>query len=226
MGSLFDNKRSELIRKYEGIENDAYQLPGEDFHTIGYGSTSYEDGSPIGPNDSISDERAKELLNHHIDRTRSLVSQEPGYDELPPNAQVAVDSFAYNTGPNFIKDDKNFGTINSAIRSGDPQAVADALPLYDNGGLPGLVRRRQEEAALAVTPAMDPVDSTLANDRTRAFGTPAVLNGKDVKWGGVDYGWQSPASFSTIEPPPPAPEPQPQNAVSRFAGKVFGLFGN
>ena len=223
MGSLFDKKRSELIRQYEGKENNAYRLPGENFYTIGYGSTSYEDGSRIGANDSISDERAKELLNHHIDRTRSLVSQEPGYDELPPNAQVAVDSFAYNTGPNFIKDDKNFGTINRAIRSGDPQAVADALPLYDNGGLPGLVRRREEEAALAVTPAMDPVDSTLANDRTRAFGTPAVLNGEDVKWGGVDYGWQSPESFSTIEPPALTPEPQPQNAVKRFAGKIFGM---
>ena len=110
--------------------------------------------------------------------------------KLPPNAQVAVDSFAYNSGPNFIKDDKRFGTINQAIRSGDAQAVADALPLYDNGGLPGLVRRRAEEAQLSLTPAMDPVDSTLANDRTRAFGTEAVLNGKPVMWGGKTYGWQ------------------------------------
>jgi GH24 family phage-related lysozyme (muramidase) len=218
---LFDRKRSDLIRKYEGFEGDAYQLHGEDFHTIGYGSTSYEDGSPIGANDSISEERAQELLNHHIERTRGLVSEVPGYSQLSPNAQVAVDSFAYNTGPNFINDDDGFGTINRAIRAGDDQAVADALPLYDNGGLPGLVRRRQEEAELAVTPAMDPVDSTLARDRTRAFGTDAVLKGQPVKWGGVDYGWQSPESFAGITPPAPKPKPQP-SAKPGF-GNLFGL---
>jgi GH24 family phage-related lysozyme (muramidase) len=199
---LFDKKRQDLIRKYEGFENKAYQLHGEDFHTIGYGSTSYEDGSPIGATDNISRERAQELLNHHIERTRSKVSQLEGYQQLPPNAQVAVDSFAYNSGPNFIDDDKGFGTINRAIRAGDAQGIADALPLYNNGGLAGLVRRRKEEADLALTPAMDRVDSTLANDLTRKFGTPAVLEGKDVRWGGKHHGWQSPESFSTIKPPP------------------------
>ena len=215
MPSIFDRKRSDLIRSYEGFEPEAYQLPGEDFNTIGYGSTSYEDGSAVGPNDRVSKERAQELLDFHIQRTRDPVLKLEGYKKLPPNAQVAVDSFAYNTGPNFINDDRGFGTINRAIRSGDAQAVADALPLYDNGGLPGLTRRRAEEAELAITPAMDSVDSTLANDRTRAFGTEAVLDGKPVMWGGQNYGWQSPSAFETITPPSPTPiegqKPGPMN---------------
>lgn len=215
MPSIFDDKRSKLIRSYEGFEPKAYRLPGEDFNTIGYGSTSYEDGSPVGSNDVVSQQRAQELLDYHIERTRGLVSELDGYKQLPPNAKVAVDSFAYNTGPNFIKDDNNFGTINRAIRSGDAQAVADALPLYDNGGLPGLVRRRAEEAELAITPAMDPVDSTLANDLSRKFGTDAILEGKPVVWGGKDYGWQSPEAFKEITPPAPVPienqEPNPMN---------------
>ena len=33
------------------------------------------------------------------------------------------------------------------------------------------------------------------------FGQEAVLNGAPVRWGGNDYGWQSPGSFSTITPP-------------------------
>ena len=57
---------------------------------------------------------------------------------------------------------------------------------------------------------MDSVDSTLANDLTRKFGTNAVLKGKPVKWGGQDYGWQSPASFDSIPTPaPPAAKPEP-----------------
>ena len=197
---VFDKKRSDLIRKYEGYKGNAYQLANEDFHTIGYGSTSYQDGSPIRANDTISKQAAQDLLNHHIKRTKSKVSQVKGYQQLPPNAQVAVDSFAYNTGPNFINDDKSYGTINRAIRAGDAQAVADALPLYNNGGLAGLVKRRKEEAALAVTPAMDRADSTLANNSTRKFGTSAVLKGANVRWGGKDHGWQSPESFSLIAP--------------------------
>lgn len=215
MPNLFDRKRSDLIRSYEGFEPDAYRLHGEDFNTIGYGSTSYQDGSPIENQDRVSKEQAQQLLEFHIARTRGPVSKLDGYKKLPPNAQVAVDSFAYNSGPNFIKDDKRFGTINQAIRSGDAQAVADALPLYDNGGLPGLVRRRAEEAKLALTLAMDPVDSTLANDRIRAFGTKAVLNGKPVMWGGSSYGWQSPESFNTIQSPVGVPierqRPAPMN---------------
>ena len=35
----------------------------------------------------------------------------------------------------------------------------------------------------------------------RNFGQEAVLNGKKVKWGGNDYGWQSEESFNTIEKP-------------------------
>ena len=131
-----------------------------------------------------------------------------------------MDSLAYNTGPNFINDDRGFGTIISAIRSGEAK-VADALPLYDNGGLPGLTRRRAEEAELAITPAMDPIDSTLANDRIRAlFGTEAVLDGKPVMWGGQDYGWQSPSVFETITPPAPTPierqEPGPMKSGFRM----------
>ena len=212
----FDQKRLDLIRKYEGYDPNAYQLAGEDFHTIGYGSTEYADGRPIGANDSITKEAAQNLLNHHIERTRGKVSQLEGYQQLPPNAQVAVDSFAYNTGPNFIDDDKGYGTINRAIRAGDAQGVADALPLYDNGGLAGLVRRREEEANLAITPAMDRVDSTLANDLTRKFGTDAVLGGKSVKWGGKDYGWQSPESFGSLTPPKPQTADQNPSLYNLF----------
>lgn len=212
--------RDRMITEFEGYEPNAYR-DSEGIPTIGIGATSYEDGSPVRMGESIDRGRADELLRFHIDRARENLVNEPGYQGLDPNARVAVDSFAYNAGPNFINDDEGFGTINRAIRSSDAQGVADALPLYDNSGTPGLVRRRAAEAELATTPAMDPVDSTLANDRTRAFGTEAVLNGEPVNWGGTNYGWQSPESFATIEPPAPA-----MNADTgvRKAGGIFGMF--
>ena len=35
-------------------------------------------------------------------------------------------------------------------------------------------------------------------NETRPFGSDSTLNGKPVKWGGDDYGWQSPESFRNI----------------------------
>ena len=208
--------RNEMIRHFEGNHSEAY-LDSEQIPTIGIGATSYEDGTPVKMGDTITDERSEELLNYHLNRANSRVREMDGYQMLPPNAKAAVDSFAFNSGPNFM--DGGFETITRAIESGDERAVADALPLYTNGGTPGLVRRRAAEADLALTPAMDPVDSTLANDRTRKFGTEAVLNGEPVKWGGEDYGWQSPESFATIEEPVPD---------TQFAGErpgIKNLFG-
>jgi len=197
--------RDDMIRHFEGNKLKAY-VDSEGIPTIGTGATSYEDDSPVRLGDSITQDRSEELLRYHLDRATSKLRDVEGYQMLTPNAQSAVDSFAFNAGPNFIEQDDNFGTINRAIRAGDVQGVADALPLYDNGNTPGLVRRRQAEQKLALTPAMDSVDSTLANDLTRKYGTDAVLNGNPVKWGGKDYGWQSPESFASIEPPKPAPQ--------------------
>ena len=208
--------RDEMIRHFEGNKLKAY-VDSEGIPTIGTGATSYEDDSPVRLGDTITQDRSEKLLRFHLDRATNKLRDIEGYQMLTPNAQAAVDSFAFNAGPNFIEQDDNFGTLNRAIREGSAQGVADALPLYDNGNTPGLVRRRQAERDLALTAAMDPVDSTLANDLTRKFGTDAVQNGQPVKWGGQNYGWQSPESFNTIQPPPPpTAEQQPS---------LYNLFG-
>lgn len=44
---------------------------------------------------------------------------------------------------------------------------------------------------------------------SRPVGSKAVLNGKPVVWGGDNYGWQSPASFSKIPQQPAAAASRP-----------------
>jgi hypothetical protein len=44
--------------------------------------------------------------------------------------------------------------------------------------------------------------TTTQRDQLRQPGTNAVLNGKEVKWGGQNYGWQSPESFKKLEQGP------------------------
>ena len=195
-----EQELADMVAHFEGEHQDAY-LDSELIPTIGIGATTYEDGSPVEMGDNITKQRVDELFKFHLDRATEKVRNDPGFQKLPPNAQAAIKSFAFNVGPNFMERGDDFGTITRAIQASDPQAIAEALPLYNNGGLPGLVRRREAERRLVLRPLMDPVDSTLANDRTRAFGTPAVLKGKTVKWGGPEYGWQSPESFNLIKPP-------------------------
>lgn len=50
----------------------------------------------------------------------------------------------------------------------------------------------------------------------RPFGSDAVLNGKPGKWGGDNYGWQSPDSFSTI------PKPSPMRMAGAALKNLFG----
>jgi len=211
-----DQKLADMVAGFEGEHQDAY-LDSELIPTIGIGATTYEDGSPVELGDNITKQRVDELFKFHLDRAIEKVRNDPGFQQLPPNAQSAVKSFAFNAGPNFMERGDDFATITRAIKAGDAQAVADALPLYDNGGLPGLVRRRAAEARLATRPAMDSIDSTLANDRTRAFGTPAILKGETVKWGGPEYGWQSPESFDLITPPV-------NNPTNNESNKFFAMF--
>jgi len=211
-----EQELADMVAHFEGEHQDAY-LDSERIPTIGIGATTYEDGSKVKMGDNITKQRVDELFKFHLDRATEKVRNDPGFQQLPPNAQAAVKSFAFNVGPNFMDDPEGFGTITRAIQASDPQAIAEALPLYDNSGTPGLVRRRAAEARLAVRPAMDPVDSTLANDRTRAFGTPAVKNGMPVKWGGPEYGWQSPESFDLIKPPV-------DNTPDREYKKFFAMF--
>ena len=211
-----DQKLADMVAHFEGEHQNAY-LDSELIPTIGIGATTYEDGSPVELGDNITKQKVDELFKFHLDRATEKVRNDPGFQKLPPNAQSAIKSFAFNAGPNFMERGDDFATITRAIKAGDAQAVAAALPLYDNGGLPGLVRRREAEARLALRPAMDPIDSTLANDRTRAFGTPAVLKGKTVKWGGPEYGWQSPESFDLITPPI-------NNPTNNESNKFFAMF--
>ena len=185
------------IAHFEGNKLEAYKCSAGK-PTIGIGATYYEDGTPVRMGDKINQERAQELFEFHMADAMRKVKEDPGYQKLTPNAQGAVQSFAFNVGPNFMERGDDFATITRAIKAGDPHAVADALPLYDNGGTPGLVRRRKWEADLARRPAMDPVDSTLRNDRTRALGTEAVLGGKTVRWAGENFGWQSPESYDKV----------------------------
>lgn len=185
---IADRERDALIRHFEHFEPQAYPRPEGGGFAYGYGFNYDAQGKDVQPGATITKQQAETLLPVKVAEHARKMHQDAGFRKLSPNAQAALESFAFNAGPNFFGSE-NFKTLTAAIKSGDEKKVAAALKLYDNGGVPGLVRRRETEARLAARPYMSPKNSTLANDRTRKQGTKATLNGKPVKWDAKAKRW-------------------------------------
>jgi GH24 family phage-related lysozyme (muramidase) len=142
-----------LVKEFEGCRLSAYPDPetGAEPWTIGWGSTSYDDGAPVKRGDRISQELADLLLAGRLERDHRLLTQRiPSWGELTTNQQAALLSFTYNCGPAWFGS-KGFTTITKVLQAGELEKMPAALMLYVNPGGPseaGLRRRRKAEAAL------------------------------------------------------------------------------
>ena len=149
---FYRQKRDALIKDFEKFRAEPY-LDSELIPTIGYGTTAYPDGTKVTLNDpSITEETANSYFQTHINEFNDHISKAPGFGDLDEATQAALGSFAYNTGPNVFTAPKGYETLQAAVKSGDKQQIADAMKLYNNGGLAGLVRRREAEIDLMHTP--------------------------------------------------------------------------
>ena len=140
-------KGLELIKKYEGFSSKPYLCPAK-VPTIGYGSTYYEDGSKVKLTDSpITQERATKLLE------ALLVSFEKAVDSycidtINQSQFDALCSFAYNCGVGNLKSSTLLKKVN--VNPDNPTIKDEFLKWTKGGGktMPGLIRRRTEEAQL------------------------------------------------------------------------------
>ncbi|MCA0234163.1 MAG: lysozyme [Bacteroidetes bacterium] len=84
-----------LIRGFEGFQAKAY--PDGGAYSIGYGSQTWEDGTPVKAGQTITKERAEKLLTHHVARFATTVN---AYITVPlTQGQFdALTSFTYNVG--------------------------------------------------------------------------------------------------------------------------------
>jgi len=154
-GTISDKPYINLISEFEGMKTEAYWDDTGKVWTIGKGTTTYRDGTPVKKGDKISKEEANNLMQDFIDTKiiPRLSETIPTWNEMNPNQQAALISFAYNmkNGQNFYGS-KGFETLTEAVSSVDNfKNVPAALRLYNKSGgkkLKGLVRRRNAEANL------------------------------------------------------------------------------
>jgi lysozyme len=129
-----------LIKKYEGLKLTAYLCPANVW-TIGYGST----GAHVKRGMRITEPEADALLRKDLGRfaLAVLTSAHP----VTQGQYDAMVSLAFNIGIGAFQR----STVLRKHNAGDFAGAADSFGMWNRAGnrvLNGLVRRRQEEAAM------------------------------------------------------------------------------
>lgn len=133
------------IAVHEGYRHRAYD-DGAGVQTIGFGSTTRDDGSPVRPGDTITPEHALLRLARDADRIWREAAACIGDVPLYPHEAAAFQSLAYNIGaPAFCR-----STLVRRLKQSPPDyagACREILRWTRAGGVewPGLVKRRQTE---------------------------------------------------------------------------------
>ena len=141
-----------LIREFEGLRLRAYPDPGTGGkpYTIGIGTTVYPNGQTVSPGDTCTEQQAMQYLAHDVKRFESSVA---AMLRAPVNENqfAALVSFAYNVGTEALR-------RSTLLRYINDHRFADAVGEFGRWNqaagkvLPGLVRRRNAERELFLTP--------------------------------------------------------------------------
>ena len=140
------DKGLNLIKQHESLQLDPYRDPSG-FPTVGYGHLLIRDAdADLGQFESVTEEQALELLRQDTGDAERTVNQ---MVDVPLTQEQfdALVSLVFNIGPG------NFQTssLRRHLNNGDYEAAQREFPKWrksENRILPGLVRRRAEEAEL------------------------------------------------------------------------------
>lgn len=137
---------ADLCRRFEGLRLRPYLCPAG-IPTIGYGATYYLNGRTIKMTDPpISPETADRLLLAMLERVY-LPAARRACPAADGPVLAALADFAFNLGCARLTG----STLRKRVNAGDMDGARVELRKWVRGGgrvLPGLVRRREAEAAL------------------------------------------------------------------------------
>ena len=133
---------TDLIKKWEGCKLTAYKCPAGKW-TIGYGNTTYEDGSSVKEGDKITQARAEQMLTAYLEKEVYWPLEGIG---LSDNQISAVSSLIYNVGWGSFSRSKCW----KAMKEKDWGEVYNNWDWIKANGkvMKGLIKRRAEELAL------------------------------------------------------------------------------
>lgn len=142
------DKGKGLIREFEGCKLVAYKCPAGVW-TIGYGSTFYEDGTPVKEGDKIDIYTANQLFDNVLTKFEKQVRLLLGDTllvSLPAEAIDSLISISYNIGTGAFAKSTLLKRIKTNKLDFDGIEAAFNMWVKSNGKvLKGLQRRRKAE---------------------------------------------------------------------------------
>ncbi len=140
------NLAAALCRRFEGFRASPYLCPAG-VATIGYGTTTYDDGKRVLLTDPpVTREQADTMLSRRLRRVYlpALLRACPALATAPPGRVAALLDWTYNLGEGNLR----ASTLRRRVNAGEWNDVPAELRRWVFGGgvrLPGLVARREAE---------------------------------------------------------------------------------
>jgi lysozyme len=133
-----------LVKQFEGLRLEAYRCPAG-VCTIGYGHTTSAGDPPVKNGMTITKQQADDILSRDLHKYEAAVERLLHQPVTQHQFDALVD-FAYNAGVGNLEKSSLLKKVNAAQFNDVP---AELMKWTKGGGktLPGLVRRRQAEAA-------------------------------------------------------------------------------
>lgn len=133
------------IVSHEGYRDTAYN-DGGGVQTVGFGTTTHPDGTPVKPGERTTPVRALIMLNAHVNQTEQAMRACIGPVPLAQNEWDAYVSLAYNIGSGAFCG----STLVKKLHELPPDYAGACIQIKrwnkDNGKvIPGLVNRRERE---------------------------------------------------------------------------------
>jgi lysozyme len=128
----------DFIKQYEGCITVATKLTGENYYTLGFGHT----GADVKEGQTITEEKANELLKADLTAYTKLVLEHCSYLDLNQAQVDSLTSFTYNCG---------FGNLKKLTANGTrtEQEIAEHITAYTKSksevNRNGLQKRRNAE---------------------------------------------------------------------------------
>ena len=135
----------EIVSRFEGFRATAYRCPALVW-TVGYGATRWIDGRPVAEGDTIEEAGARRLLARDLADAAEAVAELVRAPLTDPQFAALI-SFVFNVGRGAFARSAMLTHLNA----GRLDAAAAEFARWTQAGgrvLPGLVRRRAEEARL------------------------------------------------------------------------------
>jgi lysozyme len=137
----------DLIKQFEGFSSAPYLCPAGKA-TLGFGSTFYEDGTPVTMQDApITEERAKDIVYTVLYKQFEPALNNAITVPVTQNQFDALLDWTYNVGVGNMKT----STLIRKLNQKDYEGAADQLLMWNKAAgkeLAGLTKRRQAERAL------------------------------------------------------------------------------